>query len=651
MKRLYRNNQNGIALLIFVVMLLGVGGVVLIGFSQGLLNEVEAKKLEHNQRVLKEAKQALLQFAYNYPVTNSRGPGRLPCPDTDNDGIPNTPPDCSPALGRFPWRQQNLNLYDIRDADGQRLWYAASESFLTNVGATPNVINSDAFGTITVRDQSGNVIYDGSHPGDLAKSGVAAVIIAPGAITSRNGVPQDRSIANADDPFDATADTDPGIILASNYLDLVVGTEDNADFDQGDANDGFILGPVNSQSVNAVNDQMIIITAAEVIEAAEKAVLQTYREAINDYRNKVGGDLYPWLNDYTTTDLTVYHGDIGTRLGRLPSIFGNYFAPAPQPSHPTIFDLDMEVVGGLTINGFPVPMLDPGMISANASIVFDTNGDLIITPSVSGTTEVRYYWDEEAAPNGWAPCLPAGIPPTEQDCNQATLNPGVPDSSIVPNELVTRVVRVTYANNLAAGTPFTRPFADNAGIIPGTNPDYRAPTAANHASVYLEYSETTIDAIGVDYKYDNFYLASFDDVQLGSLNYRLGVTYYPELPEWPKVTENDWHNSVQVAYSGGYQPGAASSCTVGTDCITVNNFVGINDDKIAVLTLASEHDLTDNGAAGYQDDLDDIFDSENDHEHDTNPGSGDNDPNDGILDQDVFDLRAPNGNDKILVIR
>ena len=162
MKSLNLKYQNGIALLIFVVMLMGIGGFVLAGYSQGILKEVENKKFEHNDRVLKEAKQALLQFAYNYPVTDGNGPGRLPCADTDNDGIPNPGFGSCISLGRLPWRQQNLNLYDIRDADGQRLWYAVSNNFATNVPFPGNIINSDAFGTITLRDQSGNVIYDGS---------------------------------------------------------------------------------------------------------------------------------------------------------------------------------------------------------------------------------------------------------------------------------------------------------------------------------------------------------------------------------------------------------------------------------------------------------------------------------------------------------
>jgi len=343
--------QSGYALLMFTLVLMGTGGLLLVEFSEGIQNTVESKKYEHNRRVLKEAKYALLQFAYNYPVFSNPpiGPGRLPCADTDNDGIPN----CGSTFGRFPWAQANLNFYDIRDADGERLWYAVSSSFRPQA----TIVNSDTSGTITLRDQSGNVIFDGANPGNLTQYGIAAVIIAPGTIIDRNGVGQDRSIANSDDPFDTTADTDPGIITATNYLDLALG-EDNASFNNSTA-DGFILGPVN----DTTNDQFIVITAAEVIEMAEKATLQAYAKAINDYLADTGG-VYPWLfnydvdtvekisskfeahtnfNDEKDEEFLDCVGAIQTteadcisnggnwqkgNIGRIPTMFGDYFSEA-----------------------------------------------------------------------------------------------------------------------------------------------------------------------------------------------------------------------------------------------------------------------------------------------------------------------------------
>jgi len=59
--------QSGYALILMVVGLMGIGGVVIAGFTQGAKQDTEHQRYLHNQRVLREAKQALLQYAYNYP--------------------------------------------------------------------------------------------------------------------------------------------------------------------------------------------------------------------------------------------------------------------------------------------------------------------------------------------------------------------------------------------------------------------------------------------------------------------------------------------------------------------------------------------------------------------------------------------------------
>ena len=389
--------QTGYALILMVVVLMGIGGVAITGFTRGAKQDTEHQRYLHNQRMLKEAKQALLQYAYNYPITNDLGPGRLPNADTDNDGIS----EDGSTFGRLPWAQPNLNLYDIRDADGQRLWYAVSSSFRPQAAA----INSSTSGTITLRDQTGGIIFDGSNAADLDQYGIAAVIIAPGAVTDRNGVSQDRSVANGDDPFDYTEavgndddeDTDPGIITASNYLDLVVGTEDNADFTHSDAANGLILGPVN----NLTNDQFIVITAAEVIAMAEKATLQAYRDSINVYLNNVactgetpdgsgttealclanGGvwdPVYPWLYNYDGIEYDVGGGELvdvaidklstyfpadanfatekGNYLGidtdgifgRIPSTFAEYFTEVNSQAIETRLGGSMTLIDPVT---------------------------------------------------------------------------------------------------------------------------------------------------------------------------------------------------------------------------------------------------------------------------------------------------------------
>jgi hypothetical protein len=334
--------QSGYALLLAVLAFMGISGAVAVGFTQQAKHDMEQERYLHNKRVLEEAKRALLQYAYNYPLISgaigqARGPGRLPCADTDNDGDSNTNFGECDAIGRFPWAEPALGLNDLRDADGQRLWYTVSSNF---ANVTSTIVNSNTSGTLTIRTPEGSVIYDGSNPDGLINYGIAAVIIAPGAVTDRNGVAQNRSIG-AENPFDTTADTEPGIIDPVNYLDLVAGTEDNATVTQGGAGDGFILGGKRYQVNDNVNDQFILVTAEEVSAMAERAVLEAYRAAIDDYQQTiwlaaVNDYRYPWLNAHVViTDLNVYVVFPGNTVGRVPFLY--YFVD--HDSHKTITGL------------------------------------------------------------------------------------------------------------------------------------------------------------------------------------------------------------------------------------------------------------------------------------------------------------------------
>jgi hypothetical protein len=381
--------QTGYALILMVLALMGIGGGVIASFTQGAKQETEHERFLHNQRVLKEAKQGLLQYAYNYPVLNSLGPGRLPNADTDNDGVSNG----GSTFGRFPWAQPGINpvlpginLYDIRDADGERLWYAVSSSFRPQAVQ----INSQTSGTITLRDQSGNVIFDGSNPGALTQYGVAAVIIAPGAPIARAGVVQNRAGANVN--------------VAANYLDLVGGTEDNADFTNSSAANGLILGPVN----NLVNDQFIVITAAEVIAMAEKATLQAYRDSINAYLNNVactgetpagigtsavlcvanGGTwnpVYPWLYNYDDIEYNLGAGElVDVAIDKLSSHFP---ADANFPIEKALY-LGIDTSGGNDGIFGRIPAMFVSYFSEVDSLAIESrlSGSLGITFPVDGLT-------------------------------------------------------------------------------------------------------------------------------------------------------------------------------------------------------------------------------------------------------------------------
>jgi type II secretory pathway pseudopilin PulG len=262
------NNQKGMALLmlVFIVTLLS---------SLSILRSLDAATIQNDkakktQKALAEARLALLAYAGSSSLapagcgTNCARPGDLPCPDTNNDGIAENA--CGNAsgstgqasrLGRLPWR--TLGLQDLRDGDGERLWYAVSSRYKRNTRFRP--LNSDTVATITLRNTAGIVVNNGA-----ATTGRAALLIAPGAGFRRaDGVSQIRSLANQN--------------LAVHYLDNAFG-EDNQNFVDANAN-GFISGPIRDAAGNVlVNDQILGVTRGDITEVMEKRVLAEVRNAL-----------------------------------------------------------------------------------------------------------------------------------------------------------------------------------------------------------------------------------------------------------------------------------------------------------------------------------------------------------------------------------
>lgn len=448
--------QHGYVLLLTLLVFMGIGGVVLAGFTQQARQELVDRKYQHNQRVLNEAKQALLMFAYNYPQSNGGGPGRLPCPDHDNNGTVDFPLNCT-DVGRFPWADPRLDTPELRDASGETLWYAVSNSFDNFNGG--GVINSDTEGNITLLDRNGQILYDGRA------AGLAAVIIAPGERLRRDVDDNVASVPDGIYDYVQLRNTDAQRENPVNYLDtytiidtvpdpdVIVATYDNRRFTNNEFNsddDPFIMGPIFDplQGDYVVNDQMVIITADEVIEMAEKAVLETYRDAIEDYRSRFPGapnpNPYPWLSGYDVTqNLNLYDARPGTTTGRVP--FLDYFVDEASP-HTVITDLRVDFDITLTytsmadngdpfnpayidvfsplFTGFPVGAQWISITRANLSfsdldfVGGDTanNGTMIVRDGapinlswnpVTDSTIRRYFWDGTGSPlltDGWELC-------------------------------------------------------------------------------------------------------------------------------------------------------------------------------------------------------------------------------------------------------
>jgi len=618
------NSQRGYVLLLVVLMFMGIGGVVLAGFTQQARDELDEQRYARNQRVLEQAKQALLMFAYNYPQSNNRGPGRLPCPDHDDDGFVDFPLVCD-TVGRFPWRDPRLNIQQTVDASGETLWYAVSDSFDNEAGS---IVNSDTAGSITLIDQSGGILYDG------AAAGIAAVIIAPGPVVKRD------EDANGTYEFTQLRATGAQQIDPRNYLDTFNGF-DNSVFtnDESDTNDdGFILGPVydNAENKIVVNDQIMIVTADEVIAMAEKAVLEAYKLALDVYELNVpvtaGFYGNPWLNAYDdTTDLDIYDAQPGRTMGRVP--FLNYYTDH-DAQHDVITDLQIgfditltytamadnndgfdptyiDVFGPL-FTGFPAGPQSVDISGANVSfgkITFDgltdDNGDDVgtlisqtgatatVTTPVSNTVD-RYFWDGDGGllpQNGWELC-----PFVAGDGTDCALNPAGTAFVAFTDwnnhaDIRVRLVRLS----LEVDPDFVVELDYNPA--PTINYD-SAPTGAANARFTATYTAagvtdmSVVDAVETNIRnfidltvvtcdQDNNVASGLNLYDLGNedagtvlcaldlvtnasytLNNQFVITadYYPEVPLW--VADNEWDDSVMMIYTPEYRPGGTGACSL-----------------------------------------------------------------------------------------
>lgn len=284
--------QRGAAMLMLMTALLIAG----LGFM--LVKAVEPQARQRAQddatdRALTQAKAALIGYAVTTAMERS-GPGNLLCPTlyktgTQEGGSCEGEKWQSRRLGFLPWK--TLGEAEIPDSQGEHLWYAISNNFRDM--STPANSNSDTSGTITVRDASGRIVFDGS-----TGNGVAAVIIAPGPPLTSPRLQKRPSNNPAD------------------YLDIALG-EDNASFRDG-TTDGFINGPVRSSDGQLIsNDRLVVITRDELLAATERRIAGEVRNCLMAWA-EINSDQFPSPAPVDSID---YRSTEGTLFGRVPQKF------------------------------------------------------------------------------------------------------------------------------------------------------------------------------------------------------------------------------------------------------------------------------------------------------------------------------------------
>ena len=344
--------------IILLVLILALGAGFLI-FSAAGSRSTDPVRNQHTEAALALARDALLGRA----VADVNRPGSLPCPDTNNDGSAEllVGNNCPSYIGRLPWR--TLQLPDLRDGDGERLWYALSSAFRDDNSAQP--INTDTLGTITV--------YAGNNT-TVLRNNVAAVIFAPGAPMGS----QARSSTQT------TACPTTGTIIiqsfcASNYLESLSGT------DNASASGPYISGP----ETPTFNDRLLVVDNVELMTPVEARAAREILTALRSYKSGSFCACYPWAgkNDNNgaanlnrrTGWVPLVSADTGrandwsnaTPPVTIPAwLIGNmwwkvfFYAVAPAQTY-------AHNSGSLTLDG--VPGIDVVLISAGAATTVRSN--------------------------------------------------------------------------------------------------------------------------------------------------------------------------------------------------------------------------------------------------------------------------------------
>jgi hypothetical protein len=254
--------------------------LLVYGSSSEMARMTKAER--KTQTALEYARHALIGRA----IGDTNRPGSFPCPDGDNDGSADlfAGSACPSYIGRLPWR--TLGIGDLRDASGERLWYALSPTFRDHPAAPP--LNSDTAGSL--------IVYSGTGTTTIARDAVAIVFAAGSTLSTQA---RDDSTAQCE----TTGKHIPRSRCPTNYLDTL----------SGFSNAGG-SGPYIAASPGELyNDRLAIIVAADFMPQVEQRVAMELRNALLAYKTGTTCRCYPWATNAITGA-----NDAGQNRGRIP---------------------------------------------------------------------------------------------------------------------------------------------------------------------------------------------------------------------------------------------------------------------------------------------------------------------------------------------
>lgn len=267
------HEQGQVLVAVALIVTVAIAAVIYL-LSPGA-RHIEEQKVTAN--VLAQAREALIGRA----ASDNNRPGSLPCPDlvtnipgtnVPNDGIADllVGNECPSYIGRLPWR--TLDLPDLRDASGERLWYALSRAFRDDNSAQP--INSNTVGTLSVT-------------GSVTATNVIAIVFAPGA------------------PIGSQVRDAAGANVVANYLEGGNEASGATTFIAGAASTGF-------------NDRLLAIGADALFPVVETRVAREAQAVLRTFYNDPGNGFFPYANAYGDGSYQCTENEYG---GRIPRFF------------------------------------------------------------------------------------------------------------------------------------------------------------------------------------------------------------------------------------------------------------------------------------------------------------------------------------------
>lgn len=307
-RRRARRAQRGAVLLIMLAVL-GLGSTwFLVSALNAETGGIEAQRKKRNAEVLARAKHALIGYVAAQAIkAGENNPGAMPCPEnpgdfdstTGREGLVGT--SCgTTTIGRFPWR--TFGTEKLVDAAGEPLWYVVGPGWGVPSGSN-TVINSNSVGQLTV---------------DGMANAAVALIIAPGPAFSAQ--------ASAGCTAWNQARPATGAPDWRNYLEC-----ENA---SSPADASF----VTTGASGSFNDQVVVVTAAEVLPAIEAAIakriereivpmLSTIYADANAFGTSAANPAYPIPAAFANPATSSYVGQAGLNQGLLPANYHSATCP------------------------------------------------------------------------------------------------------------------------------------------------------------------------------------------------------------------------------------------------------------------------------------------------------------------------------------